>query len=210
MYPVSLRRLEISMARSFSVPSMTGNLLVLPSTLISAVLSINSFQRRRGRKLFNPTIRRNPKPPPHAPCLGFPGRFIVLEDANLLGSLCAMSTRFLTSAIRLSLLLSMFGVAATAGPGPQVLPEGKLPKDARLDPLKDLDGYFPFTPPMSKVEWEKRAERVRLQILISQGLWPMPTKTALNAVIHGKTDRGEYTVEKVYFESAPGFFVTGN
>jgi hypothetical protein len=38
----------------------------------------------------------------------------------------------------------------------------------------------------------------------------MPTKTPLNAVIHGKIDRGEYTVEKVYFESAPGFFVTGN
>ena len=38
----------------------------------------------------------------------------------------------------------------------------------------------------------------------------MPTKTPLNAVIHGRIDRGEYTVEKVYFESAPGFFVTGN
>ena len=39
---------------------------------------------------------------------------------------------------------------------------------------------------------------VRRQILVSQGLWPMPTKTPLNAVIHGKIDRGEYTVEKVY------------
>jgi dienelactone hydrolase len=38
----------------------------------------------------------------------------------------------------------------------------------------------------------------------------MPTKTPLNAVIHGRIDRAEYTVEKVYFESAPGFFVTGN
>jgi dienelactone hydrolase len=38
----------------------------------------------------------------------------------------------------------------------------------------------------------------------------MPTKTPLNAVIHGKIDQGEYTIEKVYFESAPGFFVTGN
>ena len=38
----------------------------------------------------------------------------------------------------------------------------------------------------------------------------MPTKTPLNAVIHGKVERDEYTVEKVYFESAPGFFVTGN
>jgi len=89
-------------------------------------------------------------------------------------------------------------------------PEGKLPNDARLEPLKDLDGYFPFTPPKSKADWEKRAERVRRQILVSQGLWPMPTKTPLNAVIHGKIDRGDHTVEKVYFESAPGFFVTGN
>ena len=38
----------------------------------------------------------------------------------------------------------------------------------------------------------------------------MPTKTPLNAVIHGKIERPDYTVEKVYFESAPGFFVTGN
>ena len=51
---------------------------------------------------------------------------------------------------------------------------------------------------------------MRRQILVSQGLWPMPTKTPLNAVIHGKIERPEYTVEKVYFESAPGFFVTGN
>jgi dienelactone hydrolase len=96
------------------------------------------------------------------------------------------------------------------GAGPRVLPAGQLPDDARLQPPKDLDGYFPFTPPTSKADWAKRAERVRRQILVSQGLWPMPTKTPLNAVIHGRVDRGEYTVEKVYFESAPGFFVTGN
>ena len=45
---------------------------------------------------------------------------------------------------------------------------------------------------------------------MAEGLWPMPAKTPLNAVIHGKIDLPEYTVEKVYFESAPGFFVTGN
>jgi dienelactone hydrolase len=38
----------------------------------------------------------------------------------------------------------------------------------------------------------------------------MPTKAPLNAVIHGEIDRPDYTVAKVYFESAPGFFVTGN
>src|SRR5438477_1072676 len=86
----------------------------------------------------------------------------------------------------------------------------ELPNDVRLQPPKDLNGYFPFTPPTSKAEWDKRAEYVRRQILVSQGLWPMPTKTPLNAVIHGKIDRPDYSVEKVYFESAPGFFVTGN
>jgi len=38
----------------------------------------------------------------------------------------------------------------------------------------------------------------------------MPTKTPLNAVIHGKIEKEDYSVEKVYFESAPGFFVTGS
>src|SRR4051794_6481957 len=75
---------------------------------------------------------------------------------------------------------------------PRVLPVGELPKDIRLEPLKDLDGYFPFTPPATKEAWEKRAERVRRQILVAEGLWPMPEKTPLKAVIHGKIDRGEY------------------
>jgi len=38
----------------------------------------------------------------------------------------------------------------------------------------------------------------------------MPTKTPLKAVVHGKVERDDYTVEKVYFESFPGFFVTGS
>src|SRR5919108_6628322 len=92
----------------------------------------------------------------------------------------------------------------------RVLPPGQVPNDVRLQPLKDLDGYFPFTPSASPEEWAKRAERVRRQILVSLGLWPMPTRTPLNTVIHGKIERDDYTVEKVYFESIPGFFVTGN
>ena len=121
-----------------------------------------------------------------------------------------MTTRFPLLMIRLCLALSIAALANVMAAAPRVLPEGKLPNDIRLEPLKDLDGYFPFTPPASKAEWEKRAERVRRQILVSQGLWPMPTKSPLNPVIHDKIDRGEYTVEKVCFESVPGFFVTGN
>ena len=110
----------------------------------------------------------------------------------------------------LVLALCAWSTTLVHAEAPRALPAGQLPKDSRLQPLKDLDGYFPFTPPTSKVDWEKRAARVRRQMLVSQGLWPMPSKTPLNAVIHGKIERDEYSVEKVYFESAPGFFVTGN
>jgi dienelactone hydrolase len=89
-------------------------------------------------------------------------------------------------------------------------PVGAPAEDLRSNPLKDLNGYFPFTPPQSLSEWDARKEEVRRRILVSEGLWPMPSKTPLNAVIHGRIDCGDYTVEKAYFESAPGFFVTGN
>ena len=92
---------------------------------------------------------------------------------------------------------------------PRALPPGELPKDARLAPLKDLDGYFPFTPPTTREAWEKRAEQVRLQMRVALGLYPEPTRTPLNAVVHGRIEGDDYTVEKVFFESMPGFFVTG-
>jgi dienelactone hydrolase len=121
-----------------------------------------------------------------------------------------MTKHLLSSTLQGWLVILILTAPGLFAAGPRVLPDGTVPDDIRLQPLKDLDGYFPFRPPTSKVEWEKRAERVRRQILVSQGLWPMPEKTPLNVVVHGKIDRGDYTVEKVYFESYPGFFVTGN
>ena len=93
---------------------------------------------------------------------------------------------------------------------PRVLPEGKLPQDKRLGKLTDLDGYFPFTPYDNQEAWEARAEQVRRRILVANGLWPMPERTPANAVVHGQVDRDTYTVERVYLESYPGFFVTGS
>ena len=83
-------------------------------------------------------------------------------------------------------------------------------EDIRLQPPKDLNGYFPFNPPSSLSEWDVRRDQVRRRILVAEGLWPMPTKTPLNPVVHGKVEGDGFTVEKVYFESAPGFFVTGS
>src|SRR5262249_23895046 len=88
--------------------------------------------------------------------------------------------------------------------------EGELPKDSRLGKPIDLNGYFPFTPPASKEAWDSRRQDVREQVLVANGLWPLPPKTPLNPVIHGKIDRDEYTVEKVFFASYPGHYVCGN
>jgi dienelactone hydrolase len=82
--------------------------------------------------------------------------------------------------------------------------------DRRATELRHLDLTYNFAAPGTKEEWLKRAAELRQQILVSAGLWPTPPKHALNAQIFGKVDRGDHTVEKVYFESYPGFYVTGN
>ena len=91
-----------------------------------------------------------------------------------------------------------------------MLPAGTLPHDKRLGPLKTLDGYFPFTPCDKPAVWAVRAERLRRQLLVANGLWPMPTKTPANAAIYGAVDREQYTVEKVVLQSFPGHYVTGS
>lgn len=111
---------------------------------------------------------------------------------------------------RITLLLTLAASASVLAAPPRVLPEGSLPKDKRLGDLKDLNGYFPFEPPASKAEWASRSEKIRHALKVSVGLYPEPERTPLNPVIHGKIDGGDYTVEKVYFETRPGFFLTGN
>lgn len=69
-----------------------------------------------------------------------------------------------------------------------------------------------FDPPrFSSVEaWKPRAAYLREHVLASAGLLPLPEKTPLRPSIFGEIRRADYTVSKVYFESLPGFFVTGN
>ncbi len=104
----------------------------------------------------------------------------------------------------LAILALGFGEAQAAKPATQ-------PTDARLGPLVNFrTAYFPFHPPKTLAEWEVRRERVKRQILVASGLWPMPARPTPRATVHTKIDRGDYTVEHVYFESYPGQFVTGN
>ena len=91
----------------------------------------------------------------------------------------------------------------------RVLDANTRPDDVRLNEPKDLNGYFPFEVPKSKEAWQQRQAELKQRVLVATGLFPMPEKTPLNAVIHGKVERDGFTVEKVYFESLPGHFVSG-
>ncbi len=75
---------------------------------------------------------------------------------------------------------------------------------------RTLDSHFPFFPPDSVEEWTERSAALRLHLQMSLGLWPWPDKTPLNPVEHGTIDQGDYTVSKVFFESFPGYYVTGS
>jgi dienelactone hydrolase len=60
-----------------------------------------------------------------------------------------------------------------------------------------------------RATWEKVREQRREELRDMLGLLPWPARTPLNVKITGKIDGGEYTIEKIAFESMPKFYVTG-
>src|SRR5262249_44713035 len=109
----------------------------------------------------------------------------------------------------LFLLATCVADAAAQDPT-RVLEPGQRPEDGRLGKPKTLNDYFPMTPPPTRQIWEARRKELREQVLVATGLWPMPDKAALQPVIHGKIDRDDYTIEKVFFPSSPGHYGSGN
>jgi dienelactone hydrolase len=76
--------------------------------------------------------------------------------------------------------------------------------------VRTTDSAWTFPRVATRAEWETRAADMRRTILFRAGLWPMPPRTPLNAQVFGRVERSGFTVEKAYFESLPGFYVTGN
>lgn len=114
------------------------------------------------------------------------------------------------------LVLLVFGLHPGLGESilgaepPRALASDEIPTDTRLGPLRGEQDDFSFVPAKSHEKWKQRAEYIRKVMHVTLGLWPMPTRSSLNPVIHGVIDQGDYTIEKVYFQSIPGFYVTGN
>jgi dienelactone hydrolase len=105
-------------------------------------------------------------------------------------------------------------VAAAVGATPMRLEERAAeappPVDRRSALVRTLDTPHVFAPPADAEAWRARARELREQVLVSAGLWPMPERGPLRAQVFGRIERGDYSVEKVHFESHPGFLVTGN
>lgn len=77
--------------------------------------------------------------------------------------------------------------------------------------LRELNSsYFPMSPVASKDAWQARQREIRERTLLASNLWPLPDKTPLKAVVHGRVERDDYTIDRVFFESLPGHYVCGS
>lgn len=108
------------------------------------------------------------------------------------------------------ILLAGVGLLLPSGlASAQVMP-GLPEMDQRATRIRHLHLPYAFQPFLTEEAWLKRAGDLRRQIEVSAGLWPPVEKSPLKARIFGKVSKGDYSIEKVFFESHPGFYVTGN
>jgi dienelactone hydrolase len=83
-------------------------------------------------------------------------------------------------------------------------------RDSRNTYTPNTDTHFSMPIYETRAAWEARKLPLREQILAAAGLLPLPPKTPLNAITFGRLEREGYTVENVYFESMPGYYLAGN
>ena len=107
------------------------------------------------------------------------------------------------TALALSLLVG--GTEPTARSAPA--PAGAAEHPAVI---ADVNTPRQFPTITTREQWQARAKELREQVLVSCGLWPLPDKTPLQARLFGRIERDGYSVENVYFQPVPGFYLAGN
>lgn len=60
-----------------------------------------------------------------------------------------------------------------------------------------------------RAAWEDRRAQIREQVLDDLGLWPLPERCDLALRRGGKLEREGYTVERIYWQSWPGYWAAG-
>jgi dienelactone hydrolase len=84
------------------------------------------------------------------------------------------------------------------------------PEDARNTHVPDTNTHFTMPAYRTLGEWEAHKLKLRDQILFAAGLIPLPEKNPLHPVIFGRIERKDYSIEKVYIETLPGYYLCGN
>jgi len=82
--------------------------------------------------------------------------------------------------------------------------------ETRLQTPVTLHDEHPFRNLREGQNWEERKEEIKTRILLASGLLPLPEKTALNPQRFGAIEGEGFRVERVFFESFPGHYVTGS
>ncbi|MDX1982557.1 MAG: acetylxylan esterase [Bryobacteraceae bacterium] len=82
--------------------------------------------------------------------------------------------------------------------------------DPRLTPVEGTNHVYQMPKYGSLAEWKQRREHLRKQILAAAGLLPMPAHGPVRSEIFGKLEREGYSIEKVWIETMPGYYLGGN
>lgn len=77
-------------------------------------------------------------------------------------------------------------------------------------PPRDVDTPRVFPHFSTLNAWNERRASIRQQILVSCGLHPFPAKAPLSPTYSLRLDRDGYSIENVYFQTFPGFYLAGN
>jgi len=83
-------------------------------------------------------------------------------------------------------------------------------EDSRNVTVPNTDTHFTMPAYRTLAEWEAHKQKLRAQILFAAGLIPSPNKNPLNPVIFGRIEHSDYSIEKVYLETLPGYYLCGN
>ncbi|MCW5982905.1 MAG: acetylxylan esterase [Bryobacteraceae bacterium] len=83
-------------------------------------------------------------------------------------------------------------------------------RDARNTDIPNTDTHFSPRAYPTRAAWEAKKAQLRRQILFAAGLYPLPDKDPLQSTVFGRLERDGYSIEKVYLETLPGFYLGGN
>ncbi|MEJ5342921.1 MAG: acetylxylan esterase [Thermogutta sp.] len=106
------------------------------------------------------------------------------------------------------------GNVALGQPRPEWRPLGPLPGDSMLSRYFEHEVAVLRENCLSDIktraDWEQRCEEYRRQLREMLGLDPWPAKSDLKVTVTGAIDREDFRVEKLYYQSLPGLYVTAN